>query len=430
MISITGTGAAEIEFTLSYPRFTPVYGPPYRIVDGHEVGTWRCLVESSGTTSANVFASGNYWDGTPGQPTGAGMDLFRSPAGDQSYAIGSYESSFGTPVLDLDNGSGGGAYRADYALELTDEANGTTTFTAPGMSATAYNPAADQGGWWASQGSDEHLIIADTVHRYYYDFYHLQATDGAAAPASTSVGQIVAKDLAGTGNYGGNPIPGSGYPATINGQAAPGGTTASKITGYAGTILPHELDCATCINHALAVIVPSNMNGCNGSENGSGAGLCNGYVQFANPFNGQIESCNEGPQTGGDAQNKGGEGSDIIFCEGAKIFLPSSFTLQPATPGAQIPVAAQAIVYALQQYGGIIVDQGTSPTVLRFYTAGYYDITDPATPMPPASLQYEGIDPNSLAPYMQQIGANLRIAYSCPFDHGQVRYPNPCTAQP
>ncbi|MGH9526792.1 MAG: hypothetical protein ACRD2F_08965, partial [Terriglobales bacterium] len=67
------------------------------------------------------------------------MDLFRSPAGDQSYAIGSYESSFGTPVLDLDNGSGGGAYRADYPLELTDEANGTTTFTAPGMSATAYN---------------------------------------------------------------------------------------------------------------------------------------------------------------------------------------------------------------------------------------------------------------------------------------------------
>lgn len=381
-ITLAGTGASVISFTVEYPVFV-WYNYPKQPPECRQAG--------DGIVYPALLATGDFWD---------------------SWPIGSYESQFGTPILDLADADSG--TRTDYPLQWTAEDNGSTVFSlstgnGDGMTeqVTVENPEAAEGGWWPTPGVDGHLIIADTQHRYYWDFYHLVTPNGPSAPEFSAGGEVVAKDLDGTGNYGGDDI--EGYEnATGNGAPDRGGTTASYMTGFAGTILPGELDCATCINHALAVIVPSGLDGCNGY---SGKGECSPGTQFKNPFNGEPEECNEGPATGGDAPNTCGLNSDIIFCEGAKIFLPAGFALKPASPGAQIPVAAQAIANALINYGGIIEDQG-STLPLRFYTAGYYDTDSQPGTIPPG-MDYEGVSSSALVPYMQQIGTALRIAYTC-----------------
>lgn len=390
-IEFTGTGATYVHFTVSVPTW-------------HYINTCNCCVQGGNLDepAIAVTASSNFWD-----PNKA-PDIFRSPASsDSSYSIGAYSGSgsghFGTPSLDLANNDNGGIYRADFPLQWTNEANGTTSFSdTHGQLVSVFNPSADENGWWATPGPDKHLVIVDTQTRQYFEFYLLNANSGTQSP-NTSVGMIVAKTLDADANLYGNDT--RGYTGTE------GGTTASRISGFAGAILPHELDCANCITHALSVIIPSDMDSCNGNSTEPG---CGSGVPFQNPFTSGTEQCNEGPQSssdGGPANFGNTNGlSPEIFCEGARIFLPYNFTPAPGTP---TPVLA--IINALKQYGGIIVDQGgkRGSDALRFYTAGYYDTNDPPVPMLPSTLQYQGLDLTTLAPYMAQIGQNLQIEYTC-----------------
>ncbi len=195
----------------------------------------------------------------------------------------------------------------DYPVEYTDGSHGCTTFTdtliypyhdrfcVPNPPA-GYHPAT--GAWGADDG---HLVVVDTSTGDYYDFWKLSANP-AGQPAGTNVGQIVRGNLA-TGN---------GTP----------GTTAAGITGLAGDILPGELDCATCLNHALNVVVPGSLNS---------------------------------PQVGTQAPAVKTDGTALgaIFREGAKIRFDPSVDVN----SLPVSVAVKALMRALQLYGGVITDQ-------------------------------------------------------------------------
>jgi hypothetical protein len=201
----------------------------------------------------------------------------------------------------------------NYPVQYTDATHGYTTF-----SDTAYygrtdvisvpNPA---NGYWPTTGSDGHLLIVDTTHKTYYDFWALQANNGV--PVSTSVGEIK-----------------SGSLATSNGTP---GTTATQITGLAGDILPGELDCETCLNHALSVVVPGAMN---------------------SPIWGK-----QAPIMGSDGSVSGG-----IFREGAKIRFDPSIDVSSMSAST----AVKALARALQLYGGLIVDQTGCSNCINIYS--------------------------------------------------------------
>src|SRR6185437_5461844 len=132
----------------------------------------------------------------------------------------------------------------DYPVQYADGSNGCTTFTDKKYydlqdQICVPNPA---GGFHTSTGGygadDGHLVVVDRSAGKYYDFWKL-SVDGNGRPTSTDVGQIVEGSLDGDGTPG---------------------TTAAQISGLAGAIMPGELDCGTCLQHALSLIVPGTMN--------------------------------------------------------------------------------------------------------------------------------------------------------------------------
>jgi len=206
----------------------------------------------------------------------------------------------------------------DYPVQYADGSLGCTTFTD-----TLYyqfndricvpNPAGgfhpSVGGWGANDG---HLIVINAATRTYYDFWKLMV-DANGQPTSTNVGQVV-----------------SGSLDASNGTP---GTTAATISGLAGDIMPGELDCATCLQHALNVVVPSVMN--------------------SNLVSAQAPAAKTDGQVYG-----------AIFREGAKL------RFDPAVNVDTLPVstAVKAILHALQNYGAVITDQ-TGGTSIGFYSA-------------------------------------------------------------
>lgn len=205
----------------------------------------------------------------------------------------------------------------DYPVAYTDGRHGCTVFT----DTLRYdfhdricvpNPPS---GYWPSRGdqnaNDGHLVVVNITDGNYYDFWKL-SVDATGVPLATNVGAIFRGNL-----------------ATSNGTP---GTTAAHITGLAGDILPGELDCATCLEHALNVVVPGRLN--------------------------SDRLCRQAPATQTDGHGDG------VFCEGAKIRLDPSVDLGtlPAS------VAAHAILRALQRYGGAITDQSDGPGI-AFYSA-------------------------------------------------------------
>lgn len=206
----------------------------------------------------------------------------------------------------------------DYPVVYTDGTHGCTTFTdtlqynytdkvcVPNP-ANGYFPSV--GGWGSDDG---HLVVVDTANGQYYDFWKLYV-NSSGQPTSTNVGGIF------TGSY----TTGNGTP----------GTTAANITGLAGDIMPGELDCTTCLNHALSVAVPGSMNS-NLVGTQSSATKTDGSVQ-------------------------GG-----IFREGAKIRFDPSINVDSLSAST----AVKAIMKALQEYGGVITDQ-TGANSMGIYTS-------------------------------------------------------------
>lgn len=205
----------------------------------------------------------------------------------------------------------------DYPVQYADGSRGCTAFTDTRLlnyrdhicvpnPVGGFHPA--YGAWGADDG---HLIVVDASNHTYYDFWKL-SVDANGQPLSTNVGQIVSGSLDGNGTPG---------------------TTAAGITGLAGDILPGELACSTCLRHALSVVVPGPLN-----------------------------STQVGTQA--PAAKTDGTVPGAIFREGAKIRFDPSVDVD-ALPAS---IAVKAVLHALQDYGGVIVDQ-TGGTGITFYTA-------------------------------------------------------------
>lgn len=258
---------------------------------------------STPTPTAKTAAAGRLFTG------GAANWLYSAPTG-QGLNISAMTS--GLPFFI--NAHNGGF---DYPVQFADGSLGCTTFTDSHYygqtdSFCVPNPAGgfapSVGGWGANDG---HLVVVDTQAHRYYDFWKLNV-NAQGKPQSTDVGAIRAGDLSGNG--------------------APG-TTAANISGLAGDILPGELDCSTCLNHALNVIVPSTMN-----------------------------SSQLGHQAPASKTDGGVPGA--VFREGAKI------RFDPGIQVDSLPVstAVKAVMRALQLYGGVITDQ-TGGNCISFYSA-------------------------------------------------------------
>ena len=231
-------------------------------------------------------------------PTGSALNI-SAMASRLPFFVNTHDGGFDTPV------------------QYADGRLGCTTFTD-----TRYfnyrdrvcvpNPA---GGFKPSVGrwgaNDGHLVVVDRVHGLYYDFWKL-LVNTAGRPISTNVGQVVQ--------------------GSLNGNGTPG-TTAAVMTSLAGDILPGELDCATCLQHAVQVVVPGALNS---------------------------------PQVGTAAPARKTDGTvgGAIFREGAKI------RFDPAVNVDALPVSTpvKAILHALQNYGGVITDQ-TGGKGVSFYSA-------------------------------------------------------------
>lgn len=242
-------------------------------------------------------------------PASAANWLYSAPSG-SGLNISSAVGGLGINVNAHDSGF-------DYPVEYTDGTHGCTNFTDTLQYAFTDHicvplPAGglfpSVGGWGANDG---HLIIVDTANQTYYDFWKLYV-DGNGQPTSTNVGGIVS--------------------GSLNGNGAPG-TTAANLTGLAGDILPGELDCVTCLNHALSVIVPGSMN-----------------------------SNQVGQQA--PASKTDGSTPGAIFREGAKIRFDPSVDISQL----QASTAVKAIMRALQLFGGVVTDQ-TGGNGIGFYSA-------------------------------------------------------------
>src|SRR6185312_9834465 len=182
----------------------------------------------------------------PGVPAAAPARLFTAPAAAWLYTA---PTGAGLNISGMVQGLtvqvNTHAQGFDYPVQYADGRLGCTTFTE-----TRYYNFADRvcvpnpaggfhpsvGGWGANDG---HLVVVNLATRTYYDFWKLMV-DANGQPTSTNVGQVV-----------------SGSLDASNGTP---GTTAATISGLAGDIMPGELDCATCLQHALNVVVPSVMN--------------------------------------------------------------------------------------------------------------------------------------------------------------------------
>lgn len=257
-----------------------------------------------GMSAAPAAAPGRYF-------TAAGAQwLYEAPQG-SGLSIGSMLDGAKLGVNAHDTGF-------DFPVQFADGSQGCTTFTDRrffnlGDHICVPNPSGgfqpSVGGWGANDG---HLVVIDRAQHTYYEFWKL-SVDGAGQPTSTDVGQVAEGDLSAS----------NGTP----------GTTGSGLSGLAGDILPGELDCATCLQHALSVVVPSALNS---------------------------------PQTAGQAPavKTDGKTAGAIFRYGAKIGLDPGFDVD----GLQASAAAKAILHALQKYGAVVTDQ-TSGNNLGLYSA-------------------------------------------------------------
>jgi hypothetical protein len=210
---------------------------------------------------------------------------------------------------------GGWDFPVQYTYSAGDESHHQTCFTDTlRYSYTDRFCVPDPpGGYAPSTAGDGHLVVVDYANRQYWDFWELRV-NSAGVPISTNVGQI---------KHGEYEI-GSGSP----------GTTAAAISGLAGDILPGELDCVTCLNHALSLVVPARVNRF-------------GYGR-------------QGPVVHTD-----GHAATGVFIEGAKLFLDRHYDYRAS--GAS--VAVQAIMRALQLYGGLVTDQTGCPDCINAYSA-------------------------------------------------------------
>lgn len=205
----------------------------------------------------------------------------------------------------------------DYPVVYTDGTHGCTTFTDTLQYAFTDHTCVPNppNGYWPSVGgwgaNDGHLVVVDPSTRTYYDFWKLYVTS-SGQPTSTNVGGI--------------------FSGSLDGDGTPG-TTAANITGLAGDILTGELDCTTCLQHALSVIVPGSMN----------SGLPG----------------TQAPGNHHDGSTQGG-----VFREASKIRFDPSINVD----SLQVSTAVKAIMKALQLYGGVITDQ-TGGTAIAFYSA-------------------------------------------------------------
>lgn len=252
---------------------------------------------SSNPPSSRLFTnSAADWLYSP--PTGTGINISTTTS-NITFHVNTHDGGF------------------DYPVQYTDGTHGCTNFNDTGHwnfndhycvpnPANGFYPSV--GGWGANDG---HLVVVDTKNNVYYDFWQLLA-NGKGTPTSANVGQITE--------------------GSLNGNGTPG-TTAAVITGLAGDILPGELNCSTCLQHALNVVVPGAMN--------------SNLVGHQAP-----------------AQKTDGSHSGAIFREGAKIRFDPSINVD----SLPVSTAVKAIMKALQNYGGVITDQ-TGGTGISFYSS-------------------------------------------------------------
>ncbi|HEY8056162.1 MAG TPA: hypothetical protein VIE13_09665 [Terriglobales bacterium] len=230
-------------------------------------------------------------------PTGASLDI-SSATQNLTFELNTHDQGFDYPVVSTDGTHGCTNFTDTLQYAYTDH------YCVPNPP-NGYWPSV--GGWGANDG---HLVVVDTSSGYYYDFWKLYV-NSSGQPTSTNVGGIARGSLSGNGTPG---------------------HTASTISGLAGTILPGELDCATCLNHALSIVVPGGMN--------------SNLVGTQAP-----------------AVKTDGSVHGAIFREGAKIRFDPSIDVSKLNAS----VAVKAILRALQLYGGVITDQ-TGGSKVGIYT--------------------------------------------------------------
>lgn len=314
--SVTGSSNTALNWTASCGTIDA--SGTYTAGNAAGTCTVRATSQANASASASATVTVTAAPTTP-PPSSGSTRLFTNASADWLYSAptGTGKDISGTTskmAFALDTHDGG----FDYPVQYTDGTHGCTTFTDSSIfgyrdNICVPNPAdgfhPSTGGWGANDG---HLVVVNTTTRMYYDFWKL-VVDKNGNPSSTNVGQIVQGSL----------DKGNGTP----------GTTAAVITGLAGDILPGELDCATCLNHALQAVVPGSMN--------------SGNV------------CKQAP-----AEKTDGGVSGAIFCEGAKLRFDPSINVD----SLNVSTAAKAILHALQNYGAVITDQ-SGGNGIAFYTA-------------------------------------------------------------
>lgn len=316
--SVTGSSNTAVSWTASCGSIDA----SGNYTAGNAAGTCTVTAASQANSSATATATVTVTAPPPAPAPAPGSNssrLFTNASADWLYSApaGTGQNISGTTGkmgFGLDTHDGG----FDYPVQYTDGTHGCTTFTDSSIfgykdnicvpnPANGFHPST--GGWGANDG---HLVVVNTATRMYYDFWKL-LVDRNGNPTSTNVGQIVEGSL----------DKGNGTP----------GTTAAVITGLAGDIMPGELDCATCLNHALQAVVPGGMN--------------SGNV------------CKQAP-----AEKTDGGVGGAIFCEGAKLRFDPSINVD----SLNVSTAAKAILHALQNYGAVITDQ-SGGNGIAFYTA-------------------------------------------------------------
>ena len=150
----------------------------------------------------------------------------------------------------------------------------------------------------------------------YYEFWQLYASNGTPTNPQ-SVSAIVMGSLADNGTPGAN---------------------AAMITAAAGDIMPGELSCATCLNHALIAGGPWTL-----------INQTTGTQAPAEKNDGQCSS-----------------GGNVVLSEGAKLRFDPSVDVS----SLNVSVAAQAILRALQLYGAVLIDKGGNGTTCEQITGG------------------------------------------------------------
>jgi hypothetical protein len=164
-------------------------------------------------------------------------------------------------------------------------------------------------------GSDGHAIVVDYSTGRAYEFWQLKKID--ALHWTTSWGQVTSNVFNGIGNE----------------QVWGGSSTASNLSGLAGTVRDYEMR-AGVINHALAF---------------SSNAITPGTFQF--------------PALKTDGANTAGLPLNMTIPEGARVRLDPSINLA-AIPG--ITPAELIVGRALQTYGAFCVDQGGARMAFGF----------------------------------------------------------------